>query len=121
MNKIRKHLVMRNKAFHLLFTFFMNKVSEYDTKQILQELSLGRLNYKELLIREIKKDIRPINEPTSRVYGRRNNIFTKRKKVSDDEIRNIDLIVYIFSNIKGFVEYKYIRRLTHDDIKKYNL
>ena len=117
MNKIRKQVVMRNKAFHLLYSFFMNKVSEYDTKQLLQELSLGRLNYKELLIREIQKDMRPINEPSSKVYGRRNNIFTKRRLTNRDELRNIDLIAYIFSNIKGFVEYQYIRRLTHDDIK----
>ena len=117
MKKIRKYVVMRNKAFHLLFTFFMNKVSEYDTRQLLQELTLGRMNYKEILIREIKKDIRPINEPAPKLYGRRNNIFTKRRKTAKEDLRNIDLIAYIFSNIKGFVEYKYIRRLTHDDIK----
>ena len=116
MNKIKKHVVMRNKAFHLLYTFFMNKVSEYDTKQLLQELSLGRLNYKEILIREIKKDVRPSNESTSRVYGRRNNLIT-RKPTIKEELRNIDLITYIFLNIKGFLEYQYIRRLTHDDIK----
>lgn len=117
MNKIQKHVVMRNKAFHLLFSFFMNKVSEYDTKQLLQELSLGRLNYKEILIREIQKDVRSINEPTAKVYNRRNNIFTKRRKTRSEELRNIDLIAYIFSNIKGLLEYQYIRRLTHDDIK----
>ena len=117
MSKIRKHVVMRNKAFHLLFTFFMNKVSEYNTKQLLQELSLGRLNYKELLIREIQKDMRPLNEPTAKVYNRRNNLFTKRRQTNKDDLRNIDLIAYIFSNIKGLVEYQYIRRLTHDDIK----
>ena len=50
MKKIRKYVVMRNKAFHLLFTFFMNKVSEYDTRQLLQELTLGRMNYKEILM-----------------------------------------------------------------------
>ena len=116
MNKIRKHVILRNKAFHLLFSFFMNKVSEYDTKQLLQELSLGRLNYKELLIREIKKDVRPINEQTARVYSRRNNLFG-RKPLLKDDLRNIDLITYIFTNIKGFQEYQYIRRLTHDDIK----
>ena len=117
MSKIRKHLVMKNKAFNLLFTFFMNKVSEYDTKQLLTELSLGRLNYKELLIREIQKEVRPMNEPSSRVYNKRSNIYTKRRKTRIDDLRNIDLIAYIFSNIKGFVEYQYIRRLTHDDIK----
>ena len=117
MGRIRKHTVMKNKAFNLLFTFFMNKVSEYDTKQLLQELSLGRLNYKELLIREIQKEIRPTNDPSSKINSKRNNLITKRRKTKIDDLRNIDLIAHIFSNIKGFAEYQYIRRLTHDDIK----
>ena len=61
--------------------------------------------------------VRSINEPTAKVYNRRNNIFTKRRKTRSEELRNIDLIAYIFSNIKGLLEYQYIRRLTHDDIK----
>ena len=115
-NRIKKSDIIRNKALNLLFKFFMNKVSEYDTKQLLFELSLGRMDYKELLIREIKKDIRPINGLTPIVLNRRNNLFKHRKKDFDD-MRNIDLITYIFSNIKGFLEYQYVRRLTHDDIK----
>ena len=117
MSKIRKHVVMRNKALHLLFSFFMNKVSEYETRQLLQEYTLGRLNYKDVFIREIKKAMRPINDIPLKLFGRRNNILSKKRETNKDEIRNIDLIAYIFSNIKGFVEYQYIRRLTHDDIK----
>ena len=117
MSKIRKHIVMRNKALHLLFSFFMNKVSEYETRQLLQEYTLGRLNYKDVFIREIKKAMRPINDIPLKLFGRRNNILSKKRETNKDEIRNIDLIAYIFSNIKGFVEYQYIRRLTHDDIK----
>ena len=115
-NRIKKSDVVRNKALNLLYAFFMNKVSEYDTKQLLFELSLGRMDYKELLIREIKKDVRPINGPAPIVYNRRNNLYKLRKQ-NMDEMRNIDLITYIFSNIKGFLEYQYVRRLTHDDIK----
>jgi len=115
-NRIKKSDITRNKALNLLYTFFMNKVSEYDTKQLLFELSLGRMDYKELLIREIKKDIRPINGPAPIMLNRRNNLFKQRKQNLDD-MRNIDLITYIFSNIKGFLEYQYVRRLTHDDIK----
>ena len=115
-NRIKKSDITRNKALNLLYTFFMNKVSEYDTKQLLFELSLGRIDYKEILIREIKKDIRPINGPAPISYNRRNNLFKQRKQNLED-MRNIDLITYIFSNIKGFLEYQYVRRLTHDDIK----
>lgn len=116
MSQIRKNDIIRNKAFNLFFSFIMNKISEYDTKQILQELSLGRLNFKELLIRETKKNIVPFGEAGQKSYNRRNNLYKERMESSEYN-RNIDLMAYIFSNIRGFLEYQYIRRLTHDDIK----
>ena len=112
---IRRKDVEENKALKLIFLLFMNKLSEYETKQLLCELSLERLNLKELLIRETKKPIRPLLIPSYKFSHKKSSFAPKC--ISYDQIRNIDLITYIFSNIEGFIEFQYTRHLTHDDMK----
>ena len=116
--KITRSRVESNKALKLFFLFYMNKLSEYETKQVLQELSLGRLNYNELLIRETKKPQKPPGSKNLHKTRKNSQIQNKENNlIKNDEERNIELLSYVFDNVRGFYEFQYIKRLTHEDIK----
>ena len=115
--KITRSKVESNKALKLFFLFYMNKLSEYETKQVLQELSLGRLNFNELLIRETKKPLKP---PGKIIHKNQKNLSSQNNNyniIKNDDERNIELMSYVFENVRGFYEFQYIKRLTHEDVK----
>ena len=105
--KLTKKAIFNNKGYYLLFLFSMNKIKEFKTKEMLARLHKNREKPDMLFIKEIKK-----------VSHVKNPLAKNRKHEIKYINRNLDLITYLFTQIKGFNDYRISKKINYDDLRE---
>ena len=104
-SKINKKALFSNKGYYFLFVFSMNKIKQFKTKEMLSRVHQCNEDPDKLFINEIKKPPYAKCSPS------------KLKKYNNKHIdRNLDLTAYIFTQIKGFNDYRLSKKITYEEL-----
>ena len=101
-------------------------IREINEKEILGDILKANLGYDEILIEESSKDIIDINAIKKNKNQKKSSKNTKIKRgtslfgtrVTNNEIRKVELIYFCLLKFKGLIRYMNFQGLKHKDIKK---